>query len=221
MSRVVAVVSGGMDSVTLAHWLAQSDELVAVVSFDYGQSHVKELAYARACAERLGAQHKLVDLATLGALLPSALTSDDVDLPHGHYADESMRATVVPGRNLIMVSIAAGIAAALDCELVAIGVHAGDHPVYPDCRPEFVDAASDAVRLGVSGVGKHDVELIAPFVRMSKTDIAALGERVGVPWAETWSCYEGGDVHCGKCGTCVERREAFDDAGINDPTAYR
>lgn len=217
----VAVVSGGMDSVTLAHHLVnEGHELAAVASFDYGQRHARELGYAALCATRLNARHYVVDLSGLGAVLPSALTTDGAEIPHGHYADESMRATVVPNRNLIMLAVAGGIAAAIGADTVATGVHAGDHPIYPDCRPEFIAAASEAIRLGTSGLGPKDVELVAPFVSWSKTDIARLGAELDVPWDLTWSCYEGGEVHCGKCGTCVERREALDDAGVDDPTVY-
>jgi 7-cyano-7-deazaguanine synthase len=141
-------------------------------------------------------------------------------VPHGHYAAETMRATVVPNRNLIMLAVAGGIAAAEDAELVATGVHAGDHPIYPDCRPEFIHAASRAIQLGTSGVGSHELVVYAPFVGITKADICALGDTLDVPWKATWSCYEGAALHCGSCGTCVERREAFMLADVTDPTVY-
>jgi 7-cyano-7-deazaguanine synthase len=131
-----------------------------------------------------------------------------------------MKATVVPNRNLIMLAVAGGIAAATGAEAVATGVHAGDHPIYPDCRPEFIQAASVAIGLGTAGLGAHDVRVYAPFVDLTKTRIAQIGEELDVPWELTWSCYEGGELHCGRCGTCVERIEALTDAGVTDPTAY-
>jgi 7-cyano-7-deazaguanine synthase len=218
---VVVTVSGGLDSVTLAHGLhAEGHELVCL-SFDYGQRHSKEIDFARACAARLGAEHELVDLRSVGALLTgSALTDDAVDVPEGHYTDRSMAATVVPNRNAIMLSVAVGVAVARRAVAVATAVHAGDHPIYPDCRPAFVEAVEREARIGNEGFAVDGFQVRAPFMRLTKDEIVRRGAAVGVPFAETWSCYVGGERHCGRCGTCVERREAFELAGVADPTVY-
>ena len=220
-TAAVVTVSGGLDSVTLAHLLAADGLELTLVSFDYGQRHLRELDFARACAERLGAPHHVVDLRSAGALLSgSALTDDAVEVPDGHYTDESMKATVVPNRNAIFLSVAVGLAVASGAEVVAVAVHAGDHPIYPDCRPEFVHAFEKAARVGNEGFGHPAMRVEAPFLHLDKVDIVKRGAALGVPFAETWSCYRGGERHCGRCGTCVERREAFELAGVPDPTAY-
>ena len=218
MSYAITVLSGGMDSTVLAHLAQGLYEQVDLVSVDYGQRHRTELTFAARTADALGCAHDVLDLPLNRMLTGSALTDDSVDVPHGHYAAESMAATVVPNRNAILISMAYAVAVARGADAVLVGVHAGDHFVYPDCRPGFVNALDHALRLGNEGYG--EVRLEAPFVHHSKTDIARLGARLGVDWAMTWSCYEGGDVHCGRCGTCVERREALRDAGVDDPTAY-
>jgi 7-cyano-7-deazaguanine synthase len=217
---VVAVVSGGMDSVTLAHSLANHGCRLHVVSFDYGQLHVRELACAARCAGRLGAGHDIVTL-PIGDLLTTSALTGDVEVPDGHYAETSMRATVVPNRNLIMLAVAAAIAIDRGAVGVAVGVHSGDHFIYPDCRPAFIDTADHAIALANDGflpAGWRGI--MAPFIDWSKADIVSHGAGLLVPWEETWSCYRGGEVHCGRCGTCVERREAFDLAGVEDPTGY-
>lgn len=218
MSYAIAVVSGGMDSTVLAHHARSLYERVDLVSVDYGQRHRKELGFAATSAEALGCHHDIVDLPVRSMLRGSALTDDSVDVPHGHYAEDTMAITVVPNRNAMLIAVAYGIAVARGADTVLVGVHAGDHYVYPDCRPEFIRALDFALRIGNEGVG--DVRLEAPFVHHSKADIARLGAVLGVDWSSTWSCYEGGDVHCGRCGTCVERQEAFRLAGVNDPTDY-
>jgi 7-cyano-7-deazaguanine synthase len=210
--KAVAIVSGGMDS--------QMWELT-LLSVDYGQRHVRELGSAAVAAERLGAPHVVVDLQSVGSLLSgSALTDRSVDVPEGHYEAPSMRATVVPNRNALMLDVATALAVATGADAVATGVHAGDHAVYPDCRPEFVLAYERMARIANEGFAVDGFRVLAPFVDSTKADIAALGESLGVPWADTWSCYQGAAVHCGRCGTCVERREAFQLAGVADPTAY-
>ncbi len=221
MTAAVATVSGGLDSVTLAHDLAAAGHDLTLVSFDYGQRHVRELACAAACAERLGAAYHLVDLRSVGALLTgSALTDRGVAVPDGHYTDESMRDTVVPNRNAIMLSVATGVAVATGAEIVAAAVHAGDHPIYPDCRPAFVAAFEQMARVANEGFVAPGFRVATPYLDWDKSDIVARGAELGVPFAETWSCYKGGDVHCGTCGTCVERIEAFAVAGVPDPTTY-
>jgi 7-cyano-7-deazaguanine synthase len=222
----IVIASGGLDSTVMVYYLHQHyldhEGTVDMVSFDYGQRHrTQELAAARATAARLGLRYDCVDLASLrGFLGGSALTDDAVDVPHGHYAEASMAATVVPNRNAIMLSIATGIAVARGAVFVAAAMHAGDHPIYPDCRPEFITAFDDAMALGTEGHAREGFHVVAPFVHFTKADIVGIGEELGVPFAETWSCYEGGELHCGRCGTCVERIEAFDIAGVNDPTVY-
>lgn len=218
-THTVVLLSGGMDSTTLiAHLLNQGDTVDAI-SIDYGQRHARELHAAAAVAAHYAIPHEIVDLTTVGRLLTgSALTDPTITVPHGHYADESMRATVVPNRNAILLMIAAGIATARSATHVATAVHAGDHPIYPDCRPEFIAAANTCIRAATAGYG--NVSITAPFVHLSKTDIAALGAQLNAPLHLSWSCYEGGKEHCGVCGTCVERREAFAGTTIPDPTAY-
>lgn len=219
--KAVAIVSGGMDSVTLAHGLAALDYDLTLVSVDYGQRHRRELLYAGKAAERLGAEHHVLDLRSLtGLLAGSALTDRTVAVPHGHYAAESMRATVVPNRNAMLLDLATSIAVATGAVMTATAVHAGDHAIYPDCRPEFVTAYEAMARLANEGFMSPVWRVHAPFLHATKADIVGVGEKHDVPWAETWSCYEGGTIHCGKCGTCVERREAFDLAGVEDPTEY-
>jgi 7-cyano-7-deazaguanine synthase len=207
-----------LDSVTLAHLLAHDGDELHLMSCDYGQRHVKELSFAKLCAARLHARHDVVDLRAYGRLLSGSSLTDDIAVPHGHYAEESMRITVVPNRNSIMLALAYGVAVAQKADRVAFGAHGGDHFIYPDCRPAFVEAFEAAERLANAGFA--EVALYTPFIRQTKADIVTIGSRIGVPFAVTWSCYEGGDVHCGRCGTCVERKHAFRDAAASDPTTY-
>lgn len=216
--KTLVICSGGLDSVSLAHVLAAKGELSRLVSFDYGQRHRKELDYAAACAKRLNVPHHIIDMRTIGAALTGSALTDDIDVPEGHYAEESMKLTVVPNRNAIMLTIAYGIAAANGDTGVATAVHGGDHYIYPDCRPGFTDAFDKMQREALDGYA--DVSLVTPFVHRTKADIVVDGAKADTPFADTWSCYNGGEIHCGRCGTCVERREAFHIAGIADPTEY-
>ncbi|MCU9846585.1 7-cyano-7-deazaguanine synthase QueC [Defluviimonas sp. WL0024] len=216
--KTVVICSGGLDSVSLAHMVAAEHELVRLVSFDYGQRHRKELDFAAKCAARLGVPHDLIDMRAIGAHLSGSALTDDVDVPDGHYAEETMRITVVPNRNAIMLAIAFGIAAAQKADAVATAVHGGDHFIYPDCRPGFVSAFEEMQRHALDGYAA--VRLFTPFVHLPKSAIVTAGAKHGTPFAETWSCYKGAETHCGRCGTCVERREAFHLAGVADPTIY-
>ncbi len=217
MINSLVLLSGGMDSATALAQSARHADKVIALSINYGQRHAVELKHASLIAAHYGADHEVLDLSGWGRLLTgSALTDPNVAVPHGHYAEESMRATIVPNRNATMLMAAVGVAEALGCRFVITAVHAGDHAVYPDCRPEFIESASRTALLGTDG----KVEIVAPFIYVSKTKIAGIGSVLGVPYGLTWSCYEGGDLHCGKCGTCTERKEAFADSGVLDPTAY-
>lgn len=216
--KTALVCSGGLDSVSLAYVLAADGALSRLVSFDYGQRHTKELDFAAACTQRLNVPHHVIDLRAVGAALTGSALTDDIDVPDGHYEEETMKITVVPNRNAIMLTIAYGVAAAQGDDAVATAVHGGDHFIYPDCRPAFTDAFHTMQRAALDGYA--DVALHVPFVHRSKADIVAEGARVNTPFEQTWSCYKGGDLHCGRCGTCVERREAFDLAGVADPTRY-
>ena len=219
--KVVAIVSGGLDSVTMAYELVRRNYEIILISYNYGQRHKKEIMYAKKCAENLGVQHHIVDLQVLSNLLGgSSLTSEEISVPDGHYAEESIRITVVPNRNAIMINIATALAVSMKCDYVATGVHGGDHYIYPDCRPEYIVAQTEALRLANSGFVSNEFEVLAPFVNIPKDEIVKIGEAIGVPWLETWSCYKGGEIHCGSCGTCFERREAFSLAGVRDPTNY-
>jgi 7-cyano-7-deazaguanine synthase len=210
-----------MDSITLAYLLKKEGRELLLLSFDYGQRHKKEIDFARRCAERLGAQHRTVDLSGLNALMRgSALTDRAVEVPEGHYAAPNMAVTVVPNRNAVMLAIAYAAAVSEQAEIVAIGVHGGDHFIYPDCRPAFIEAFDRMQKLAVVGFGQENLRLYAPFLHKTKHDIAALGAELEVPFAETWSCYKGGEKHCGRCGTCIERKEAFALSGVPDPTEY-
>jgi 7-cyano-7-deazaguanine synthase len=217
----VVIVSGGLDSVTLAHLLHAQGYQLHLLAFDYGQRHRKELIFAERCARRLEASFSLIDLAHLGPHLKgSALTDETVAVPDGHYAASTMAMTVVPNRNAIMLSIAYAIAVAEQAVVVAFGAHAGDHFIYPDCRPDFIAAFDAMERLAVEGHGHPQLHLAAPFAHLKKEQIVSLGARLSVPFEETWSCYKGGEKHCGTCGTCFERKEAFQLAGVSDPTEY-
>jgi 7-cyano-7-deazaguanine synthase len=220
-TTAVTVVSGGLDSTVLAYHLRADCWDLRLLSFDYGQRHACELEFARLLAAGLGARHDIVDLRSAGTLLTgSALTDEVVEVPEGHYTDDSMRATVVANRNAIFVSLAVGVAVAEGAGAVGLGVHAGDHPIYPDCRPEFVAGAERLALVANEGFMTEGFRLLTPFLYWSKADIVRRGAELGVPFADTWSCYRGESRHCGRCGTCVERREAFELAGIPDPTDY-
>ncbi|MFY1649280.1 7-cyano-7-deazaguanine synthase QueC [Solwaraspora sp. WMMB762] len=219
--KVVLVLSGGLDSTVLAHRLRAEGCDLTMLSFNYGQSHRRELEFAYRTAASLGGAHRVVQLGAIAELLAgSSLTDPAVAMPDGHYSDSSMRATVVSNRNAIMLDVAVAHAVAIGANAVAFGAHAGDHPIYPDCRPSFVAAYEQMVRVANEGFIDSDFVVLAPFINASKSQIVAEGARLGVPFVDTWSCYRGGARHCGRCGTCVERREAFFVANVADPTEY-
>lgn len=218
MEKAIAIVSGGMDSVTLAYLLSSKNYALHILSFNYNQRHVKELQYAENTARKLGAEFSIIDLSFFGSMLRGSSLTDNIEVPDGHYAEESMKITVVPNRNAIMLAMAYGIAVAEKANIVATGVHAGDHFIYPDCRPEFINSFRTMQNNAIEGFG--NVDLFAPFLYLTKADIVSMGKSLHVPFNETWSCYKGQDIHCGTCGTCVERKEAFQLAHIEDPTVY-
>jgi len=221
LAKAVLVVSGGMDSATMAYYYKSKGYDVHLVGFNYGQRHSKELDCLHKIGEQLKAMVTVIDLSQIKYLIgTSSLTSDDITVPDGHYAEETMRITVVPNRNAMMLRIATAIGIAEKAELVATGIHSGDHFIYPDCRPAFFDPLSEAFIKGNQGHADEKFHLEAPFITKTKADIAKLGDDLGVPYELTWSCYKGGEVHCGRCGTCVERVEAFLVAGVTDPTEY-
>lgn len=216
--KTVVLHSGGLDSTALlAHLLRRGDECLSL-GVNYGQRHARELAAARAVCERLGVERVEVDLsgALAGLLTGSALTDPSVALPEGHYADLSMKATVVPNRNMLLLAVAGAVAVARRADAVAYAAHSGDHAIYPDCRPEFADAVGAALNL----CDWHPVLLLRPLIGLDKAGVVRLGVDAGAPLDLTWSCYAGGERHCGRCGTCYERREAFELAGVQDPTEY-
>ena len=215
MKDTILIYSGGMDSTTL---LYEYQERIAIaVSFDYGSNHnAKEIKCAEIHCDRLGITHMVIPLDLIRRYFRSSLLDGAEAIPEGSYDDENMRSTVVPFRNGIMLAVAVGMAESNGLQYVMMANHAGDHTIYPDCRPAFVDAFGRAAEAGTY----NGVRLLSPYVNMTKGEIAKRGSQLGIDYAETWSCYKGEEKHCGRCGTCVERREALAEAGIDDPTEY-
>ena len=215
MKDSVIVVSGGMDSITLLY--DKKEEIALAVTFDYGSKHnAREIAWAKVHCGRLGIRHIVIKLDFMQKYFTSSLLEGGDEIPEGHNADENMKSTVVPFRNGIMLSVAAGIAESNGLKKILIANHGGDHTIYPDCRPEFIGAMDRAIANGTY----EDVRIDAPYTNITKADIAKIGKRLGIDYSETWSCYKGGERHCGKCGTCIERKEAMALAGIDDRTEY-
>ena len=215
MKDSVIIVSGGMDSITLLH--ERHEEIALGISFDYGSNHnSREIPFARMHCQRLGIKHIVIPLDFMSVYFRSSLLDGADAIPEGHYEDANMKSTVVPFRNGIMLSIACGIAESNGLSRVFIANHGGDHAIYPDCRSEFIQAMDAAMSAGTYA----HINIEAPYTEITKTDIALIGKAIGLDYTETGSCYKGGNVHCGKCGTCVERQEALRNAGIEDKTEY-
>lgn len=215
MKDSLIIVSGGMDSITLLHEF--KDSIALAVTFDYGSKHnAREIPFAKMHCERLGIPHVVIPLSFMPKYFKSSLLEGGEEIPDGNYDEDNMKSTVVPFRNGIMLSIACGIAESNQLKKVMMANHFGDHAIYPDCRKEFVDAMSLAMKNGTY----DGIEIVAPYTGITKTDIALHGKALGLNYEETWSCYKGGDIHCGTCGTCNERKEALREAGIEDKTVY-
>lgn len=215
--KTILIYSGGIDSTVLLYALRSEGCEIAALSINYGQRHERELACAAKICAELEVEHRIADLRGLAPLLTgSSLTDPSMSVPHGHYEEANMKATVVPNRNMLLLATAAAWAIARKADTIAYAAHHGDHAIYPDCREEFAEAMDQAIQLA----DWHSVRLLRPFVDLSKADIVRRGADLGVCFEQTWSCYEGGEMHCGLCGTCIERREAFHLAGVADPTKY-
>ena len=210
--KAILIYSGGLDSTTMLY--EYRDSIALAVSFDYGSKHnAKELAFAAEHCEKLGIPHRVIPLDFIGQYFRSDLLLSGGEIPEGNYADDNMKSTVVPFRNGIMLAVAAGLAESYDLDTVLLANHGGDHAIYPDCRPEFIEAFDRAAKAGTY-IG---VRIVSPYCNLTKRDIALRGKGLGIDFSRTWSCYKGGEKHCGRCGTCTERKEAL--AGF-DPTEY-
>lgn len=214
--RVVVIYSGGMDSFTLLHRALADGHDVHALSFDYGQKHVRELQVASQVCEQLGLPHKVIDIRAMKAVMAGSALTGGSEVPEGHYEEESMKSTVVPNRNMILLALATGYAVTVEADAVWFGAHGGDHAIYPDCRPEFVEKMDAVCRVA----NYEPVRIEAPYIRASKTDILADGLTMGLDYSQTWTCYNGREKACGVCGSCVERLEAFAAHGLSDPLAY-
>lgn len=215
MKHSVIIVSGGMDSITLLY--QKKEEIALAISFDYGSNHnAREIPFAQMHCKQLGIKHITINLDFMHQYFKSSLLEGADAIPEGHYASDNMKSTVVPFRNGIMLSIAIGIAESNALDEVLIANHGGDHTIYPDCRPEFINAINNAAIQGTY----NNVNVVAPYTNITKGEIARIGAKLGIDYSQTWSCYKGGAQHCGKCGTCIERREALAEAGIVDTTVY-
>lgn len=214
--KVVVIYSGGMDSFTVLNKTVQKGYEVYALSFNYGQRHVKELDCAKAVCARLGVHHKIVDISAINQIIGGSALTDDIEVPEGHYEAENMKQTIVPNRNMILLSMAVGYAVSLDANKVYYGAHSGDHAIYPDCRPLFVEKMND-----VCQIANYDpVEIVTPYLNDSKITILSDGLSMGLDYSQTWTCYNGREKACGKCGACQERLEAFKLNDATDPLLY-
>jgi 7-cyano-7-deazaguanine synthase len=215
-TKAVVIFSGGMDSFTVLNMAVKQGYEVYALSFNYGQRHKKELDYAARACEKLAVAHKTIDISAINELIGGSSLTSDIEVAEGHYAQESMKSTVVPNRNMILLSMAVGYAVSLEASKVFYGAHSGDHAIYPDCRPEFVDKMND-----VCAIANYEaVEIVTPFLYQSKIAILEAGLAMGLDYNQTWTCYNGRDKACGKCGACQERLEAFAKNGMTDPLEY-
>lgn len=215
-NKAVVVYSGGMDSYTVLHTALAAGKDVYALSFDYGQRHSKELDIAAKVCQKFNILHKVVDISAINSLMAGSSLTDDIEIPEGHYAEDSMKNTVVPNRNMVLLSMAIAYAVSLEAPEVYYGAHAGDHHIYPDCRPEFVHAMN-----AVSQIANYEpVEIVTPFLSSSKGEILAAGLAMNLNYGDTWTCYNGREKACGKCGACNERMEAFNEQGVTDPLSY-
>jgi len=213
---VVVIYSGGMDSFTLLHLARARGYRVHALSFDYGQKHVRELDCARQVCENLQIPHKVIDIRAMSEVMSGSSLTSDIEVPEGHYEEDSMKSTVVPNRNMILLALATGYAVTVNAGAVWYGAHGGDHAIYPDCRPEFVSKMDAVCRVA----NYEPVAIEAPFMAMDKGQILAQGLELGLDYSHTWTCYNGRERACGRCGSCVERLEAFAANGITDPVPY-
>jgi 7-cyano-7-deazaguanine synthase len=216
--KVVVIYSGGMDSFTVLHKAIEQGKDVYPLTFNYGQRHSKEIDYAARVCQELNIEHKVVDISAISQLMAgSSLTTDsDVDIPEGHYEEDSMKSTVVPNRNMVLLSMAIAYAVSIDANAVYYGAHSGDHAIYPDCRPEFVHKMNE-----VSQIANYQpISIVSPYIDNNKIEILADGLRMGLDYGKSWTCYNGREKACGVCGSCVERLEAFASNAITDPLAY-
>ena len=215
-NKAVVVYSGGMDSYTVLHAALAAGKDVYALSFNYGQRHSKELDVAAKVCQKFNIPHKVVDISAINSLMAGSSLKYDIEIPEGHYAEDSMKNTVVPNRNMVLLSMAIAYAVSLEAPEVYYGAHAGDHHIYPDCRPEFVHAMN-----AVSQIANYEpVEIVTPFLNSSKGEILAAGLAMDLNYGDTWTCYNGREKACGKCGACNERMEAFNEQGVTDPLSY-
>ncbi|MCI2284546.1 7-cyano-7-deazaguanine synthase QueC [Colwellia sp. MSW7] len=215
-NKVVVIYSGGMDSFTVLNRAIKDGKEVFALSFDYGQRHVKELQCASNVCKSLNIKHKVIDISSINQLLAGSSLTDDIEIPEGHYAAENMKSTVVPNRNMILLSLAVGYAVSVGASQVYYGAHNGDHAIYPDCRPEFVEKMNDVCQIA----NYESVEIFSPYLTVNKSAILADGLSMGLNYSDTWTCYNGREKACGKCGSCQERLEAFSDNNLVDPIPY-
>ena len=216
MKEAVILLSGGMDSATLIGYCLENEIQPHCLNINYGQKHQREIDSAKSIAKCYDFPFTSLDLSIIRGLLSGSALTDDIDVPEGYYKHETMKSTVVPNRNAILLSIGAGYAISLKADYIMIGAHGGDHDIYPDCRREFLEPLNDAFREG----NYHKVNIRAPFLYDTKSNIVQRGIKYNIPYELTWTCYNGGKKACGKCGSCIERLEAFKNNGIEDPLEY-